>query len=307
MPPRNARAPRPVEAEEQAPEEQPLSVTDPQAAQSAIEAIKAASKEEFPDAPETDPDLVDLPGGVEVDGRWIRKARVKELNGYDEEKIFRAWNSGNLLHVMNIILECGTEAFEGQPASATHQLLKEIVIGDREALLLGIRCATYDDVVEITEWPCPSCDEPVDISLNIREDVKVKKSDEAASSMRFEVPLRKGGKAVVRLPNGEDQEVVGEDPKRNLKERNTILLQRCIEYIEQPNGDKIFFSAFPTYAKQMGALDRENIIKAITERQPRPQYEDIKFLHDSCGKEVSLSLDLADLFLRLWVATAPVQ
>lgn len=299
MPPRNAR-PRPAvpEVEEQGPEEQPISVTNPEAAQSAIEAIKEASKEQFPDAPKIDPDLVDLPGGVNVNGKWIRKARVKELNGYDEEKIFRAWNSGNLLHVMNVILECGTESFEGQPESATHQLLKEIVIGDREALLLGIRCATYDDDVEITQWECTSCGEPVDLTLNLREDIEVRKSDEAAAGMRFEVPLRKGGKAVVRLPNGEDQEVVGEDPKRNLKERNTIMLQRCIEYIEQPNGDKIMFSAFPTYAKSMGAMDREKVVREITERSPRPQYDNIKFVHDSCGKEVSLGLDLADLFLR---------
>lgn len=282
----------------QPPEEAPLSTSDPAAAQSAIESIKDAAKEKFPSAPVADPDLVDLPGGLEIDGKWIQQARVRELNGADEEKIFRAFNSGNLMHVMNVVLECGVESFESQSQAATHQLLKEIVIGDREALLLGIRCSTYGDEVEITEWPCPSCEEPVDLNLNLREDVSVIKSDEAASNMRFEVPLRKGGKAVVRLPNGEDQEVVGEDPKRNIKERNTIMLQRCISYVEQPNGTKIDFSAFPSYAKQMGALDRENIVKEITKRQPRPKYEDIKFVHDSCGKEVSLALNLADLFLR---------
>lgn len=279
--------------------EAPLSVTDPAAAEAAARAVMAESKEKLPSAPVPDPDLVNLPGGLVVGGKAIRTARVRELNGYDEEKIFRAWGSGNIAHVMNVILECGVVSFDGQPESDTAKLVKELVIGDREALLLGIRCATYDDTVDIEGWDCPECGETIlHIGLNLREDIEYVNSDEPASALRFDVPLRKGGKAVVRLPNGEDQEAAGEDPKRTLKERNTILLQRCIEYIEQPNGTKISFEAFPSYALQMGILDREKVTQEIVKRQPRPKYDDIRFTHDSCGKEVSLALNLADLFLR---------
>jgi hypothetical protein len=258
----------------------------------------ADAKTKLPAAPVPDPDLVELPGGLVYNGKTIRSARVKELNGFDEEKIFRAWSSSNIAHVFNVILECGVESFEGAPEDETAKLLKELVIGDRDALLLGIRCATYDDLVEVEDWACPECGEPVDLTLNLREDVEYKKTDEPATAMRFDVPLRKGGKAVVRLPNGEDQEAAGEDPKRTLKERNTILLQRCVEYVEQPNGTKIVLSSFPTYALQLGIMDREKITKAIAEKQPRPRYDDIKFTHSSCGKEVSLAIDLAEQFLR---------
>lgn len=280
--------------------EAPLSAVDPAAAAAALGKAMASTKEEFPSAPIPDPDLVELPGGVEYDGKVIRHARVRELNGYAEEKIFRAFTSGNIGHVLSVILECGVESFEGAPESKTPELLKRVVIGDREALLIGIRCATYGDDVEVEQWPCPECREPVDLKLNLREDVEVKAFDGegAASEHSFDVPLRKGGKARVRFPNGEDQEAAGEDGNRTVKERNTILLQRVIEYVEQPNGTKMSLSAFPSYALQMGVLDREKIILEIAEKNPRLEYDDIKFTHDSCGKEVSLALNLADEFLR---------
>lgn len=285
---------KPVPAENEA----PLSVVNPAAAAAAAQAVFNSAREKFPDAPVADPDLVDLPGGFAApDGTVIRTARVRELNGADEEKIFRAWSSGNVAHVMSVILECGTVRLGDFPEKDTASYLKALVVGDRDAILLGIRCATYDDVVEVEGWQCPECGEPVDVKLNLREDVRNDTSDEPASALRFEVPLRKGGKARVRLPNGEDQQAVGENKDRTIKERNTILLQRCVEYVEQPNGTQISFSAFPSYAQQLGIKDRQSIIDEIAKRQPRPRYDDIKFTHSSCGKEVSLALNLAELFL----------
>lgn len=278
--------------------EVPLSVSDPAAANAAARAALNSAKEKFPDAPIPDPDLVNLPGGLVANGKVIRTAIVRELTGADEEKIFRALGGGNIAHLMNVVLECGTVRLGDLPEKATNRLLKELVIGDREAILLGIRCATYGDEAEIAEWACPECGDPVKITLSLRDDIETVTSEEPAAALRFDVPLRKGGKAIVRLPNGEDQEAAGEDPKRNVKERATILLQRCVEYVEQPNGTKIMFSAFPSYALQMGIMDRQAITEEIARRQPRPKYDDIKFIHDSCGKEVSLALDLAEQFLR---------
>lgn len=278
--------------------EEALPVVDPATASAMAEKVRAASLTDFPDAPEPESDLVDLPGGLVVDGRVIRTAQVRELTGAHEEKIFRALSSRNVTHLLNTVLECGTVRLGSEPEKSTPELLKKLVVGDREAILLGIRCMTYDDVVEISGWPCPACEEPTDIKMNLREDVEVKKSGDPAAAMVFDVPLRHGGKASVRLPNGADQEALGEDPKRNVKERETVLLQRCIESIEKPDGTKIMLSAFPSYARAMGIKDRRAVLAAIAERAPGPQYTDIKLTHASCGKEVSLALDLADLFLQ---------
>jgi hypothetical protein len=280
------------------PNETPLSVSDPQAADAAMKTIMAETREQFPDAPSGDPELVDLPGGLDADGQTIRSVRVRELTGADEERIYRALEAENVAHLLSVILECGTVVFPGLPERDTQRWLKKLVVGDREAILLGIRTATYGDEVEIAQWPCPECGEPIDVKLNLREDVEFIKSDAIASSLLFDVPLRKGGKAVVRLPNGEDQEAAGNDSRRNVQERKTILIQRCVDHIEQPNGAKIMFAAFTSYALQMGVADRNTITTEIAKRQPRPKYDDIRFKHDACGKEVGLALSLPDLFLR---------
>lgn len=277
----------------------PLSVTDPLAAQAALASFKEAAMEKFPEAPSVDPDLVTFPGGLVVEDRTIRTARVRELTGEHEEKIYRALQSRNPFHLLSVVLECGVERIGDEPEKDTARLLNDLVVGDREALLIGIRCATYDDTLEVFDWRCPECEEVTDkITLNLREDIEVKKSEDPASAIVFRVPLRKGGEAIVRLPNGSDQRAVAEDANRNASERSTVLLQRCISEIVKPDGTRILLAAFPSYARQLGVVDRRKITEAIAERQPGPQYNNIKLTHEACGKEVALAVNLADLFLQ---------
>lgn len=278
--------------------EAPLSSTDVMAAAGAAAAAFESAKTQFPAAPANESDLVDLPGGLVHGEHVYRTAKVKELNGGDEEKISRALMSGNMFHFFSTVLECGVETIGDLSADETRKLLPQLLIGDREALLLGIRCMTYDDTVDVVDWKCPECGEPVNITLSLHDDVKVRKLADPQKETYFDVPLRHGGHATVRLPNGEDQAAVAEKAAdRNLAERNTILLQRCVHEVDQGNGNKIMIAGFPSYVLQMGIKDRRAIIAAIVDRQPGPLYNEIKFNHLSCGNEVTLGLNLADLFL----------
>ncbi len=264
----------------------------PQSVQSIVEAAKT----DFPVAPLPESDLVALPAGLVLDGKLIKTAIVKELNGAAEEKIFRALLSANPFHIRNTIIECGLVRVGDEPEKKTQKILPDLIIGDLDAILLGIYRMTYGDRIEIKGWKCPVCGDTEDIGLDISEDIPVKAMKDI-SEARFEVELKRGAKAKVRLPNGGDQAAAGDSADRTLIERNTILLQRCIEEVVETTGISKMLLAFPTYAQQMGIKDRHTVIQAIAERQPGPQLTAIKFVHNSCGKEVTLGLDLADLFL----------
>ena len=106
------------------------------------QALDSASPEPDPEIPPND--LVDLPGGI-IRADVIRTAVVRELTGKDEEALARASQSLNPFHFVNTLLECGVVRFGQEDESETRQLLKEALIGDRDALILGIRRATYGD------------------------------------------------------------------------------------------------------------------------------------------------------------------
>jgi hypothetical protein len=275
---------------------EPLSATDPQAAAAAINSIMEAAETEFPDVPVPADNSVDLPAGLLVDGILVTKAYVRELNGADEEKIFRALVARNLFHLRQTIIECGAVQIGDQPQKDTPKLLKQMIIGDLDSILFGIYKMTYGDTVEVKGWICPECGDPENLKIHISEDIEVKRLGDI-SNAEFDVELRGGKRARVRLPVGADQEATGDNPDRTIVERNTILLQRCIIEVTDENGRSKNLAAFPSYTKQMGIKDRRLVIGAIAERQPGPQYNSIKFKHVSCGKEVTLGLDLADLFL----------
>jgi len=281
--------------------EAPLSSTDPMLAAAAVSAKFEEAETKFPDAPTLESDLVKLPGGLVRGENVYRTAQVRELTGEHEEKIYRALLSQNPAHIRSVILECGLVRIGDLNESESRKLLPSLLIGDRDAIVLGIRNMTYDDSVDVSEWKCPECMEPMDLHLDLYEDIEVKKLTDPAKEVTFDVALRKGGKAVVKLPTGADQLVVGESTDRTGAERNSILLQQCVIEVDKPDGKggeaKIMIAAMPGYVKSLGMKDRRTILEEIVKRQPGPQYQDIKITHDSCGKEVSLALDLVDLFL----------
>jgi hypothetical protein len=81
--------------------------------------------------------LVDLPGGLIFNGEVIKTAEVRELNGRDEEAIGR---QGASARIWNTILTRAVVSIGNLPAS--EDLLDKMLVGDRDALLLGIFRAT---------------------------------------------------------------------------------------------------------------------------------------------------------------------
>jgi hypothetical protein len=242
-------------------------------------------------------DIVVLPGGLARKDGVIKTAQVKELTGEDEEALAKASQSPNPFTFLDRLLRCGVTRIGD---SKDEKILGQLLIGDREALILGIRRATYGDEIKISGWICPNCDNIADLTLSVEDIPSVKLAD--PSDAEFQISMRKGGYAKVRLANGNDQLAVFEKPDLTQAQRETIMLSRCVISLTDSNGSEKLMAAFPSMSRGMSIPDRHVVLNELGKRQPGPKYNQIKFNCDSCNKEQSVTVTIGHLFLDFgWV------
>ena len=273
---------------------------NPSGANSDIAAIfngdsKAGSKPVA--SPPADP-FIRLPGGLVLgmsDRDVTYDAEVQELTGAHEEKITKARQSGRMGLFYNAILECGTVSLGGQ--APTKEMLSSLLIGDADYLLREIRRATYGEDIEFTGLFCPHCEAQYNLTLTL-DDIPIR-TLKASSDRTFDVALRKGGSALVRLPVGSDRDVIAGSLELNSAEQNTLLLSRCVLSITDAEGEVTTVATQLAPVKALSIPDRRKLLDEITERQPGPQFDDVTYLHDECGREVHFALTIGELFLGL--------
>jgi hypothetical protein len=262
-------------------------------------AAAALSKVDSPEPDEPQDNIVLLLAGFRTKNGDVHSVEVRELTGEDEEVLARTARTGNnnVFHFMNAVIDCGVVRIGQEKKTENDRILKQLLIGDRDAILLGIRRATYGDTIQLDDWICPSCGESSDIEIPM-EDIPVREFKEKV----FTVPLRKGGEAEVKLANGGDQLAVWNDVKLNAKERDSLLLSRCLVSITDKDGNKRQAAGQAGgMARRLSVPDRAAILKQLNDAQPGPRLVDLKITHNTCGDEVSLGVGLAELFPDLLV------
>lgn len=271
------------------------------------EISKALSDDfEKPVVPLPPSDLVTLPGGYMYQGEVVRTVQVRELNGSHEEALARALQpppgslQTNWASFLTVLLECGTERF-GDLDEDPSELLKDTLLGDRDAIILGIRRATYGDEVELKGWQCPACQGVTDVAISLTDDVEVTRMADVAKASTFEVALTKGRSATVRLATGRDLTAMWELEGLNKKERDSIMLSRCLVKVTDAAGvESRVQGRGAAAALSMSLPDRNRVIRELEKRQPGPRYNEIKFAHQDCRQEVPLRIGLGDLFPDLF-------
>jgi hypothetical protein len=274
--------------------------SSPEAADQANAEIKAlldeTTKEEPVKAELPPDDLVTLPGGLVKDGKVIKTAIVKELNGEDEEALARASQSMNTFHFFDRLLKCGVAGLGD--VRDPEEILKDLLIGDRDALILGIRKATYGDDIEINNWKCDFCGATATLSMTT-DDIPVKKMVNPADETVFKVPLRKGGTVEARLATGEDQIAALSNKELTQAQVETIFLQRCVLSITDKNGVRHSMQGYPSLALEMSMPDRHKVLNELRDRQPGPKYDEVKYKCETCGEDTLVAVGLGDLFLDI--------
>ncbi len=274
-------------------------LANPQAAKEALSAVDKAVKSPLPD-PELPPDdRVELPGGFVHKGKLIRHAIVRELTGEDEETLARAIRNPNPFHFYGTLLRCGTARLGELSPEESQQVLPDLLMGDCDEIILGIRAATYGDDVEVLGWTCPACARKIDkLEFSLTEDVKrVKLKDTADAS--FDMKLRKGASAKARLASLTTMMAVHEMPDLLTPQRDDILLSKAVDTYTDAQGQSHIIALAPSVVRKMSPPDRRKVLAELSKRQPGPRYNEITFKHDECGEEVTLALGITDLFREL--------
>jgi hypothetical protein len=245
----------------------------------------ASSLPLMPDPPD---DVITLPGGY-LDGEGIlhTTARIREITGADEEVMAREFKGSNtnVAKVVDIILRRSVLSVGSyDPVSAL--VLSNLLVGDRSALMLGIRLLTFGRDWEVPDFPCRLCGETFGTVIEL--DSIVEKKLENPMVQEIDIPLRRGHVATMGLLTGGVQlEIV--NAERSIPEETTLVIDRCIRRLD---GKEV---AGPV-AQQMGMADRKTIIEALAVAQPGPQMEEVSVECMACGKEANYALNLMDLF-----------
>lgn len=228
---------------------------------------------------------VTLPGGfITREGSLVKYGEVRELNGLDEEAIAKAGSIGRALMLMlqRGVVSLGLE-------KATREDLDNLLSGDRDALLVGIRRLTFGDILGFS-FKCPSCQEELEVALDLNKDIPYSTLANPMEDRHFIYTSPKVGDISVSLPTGTTQKKLLENTDKTVAELNTILLTGCINSV---GGSPSLGSAT---VLRLGMADREAIVAEIIKRSPGPRLGEVKTTCEACGSEIPLALSLADLF-----------
>jgi hypothetical protein len=234
---------------------------------------------------------VDLPGGVMLrSGVVTREAVVRELTGYDEEALARKSYKSTNEYLRALVLRV-VDNIGGDPLDELG--VDQLLLGDRDALILGTRVATFGDEITMRNLTCPRCEKDFDVDLSVKNDIPVVRLDKPEDRI-FEVALSKNRVAKVSLAT------IGADLATNeystVSQQNTALLANCIIEI---NGKNINMQAKKPedVVRSLNTRDRQVLLKEIRERQPGPKFDASEIdCPGGCGFTEKVVVDLVALF-----------
>lgn len=267
-----------------------------------LDAIADGPQDDGPPIPETPGDgVVDLPIGLvradpdEGTVTEVKTAVIRELDGYAEEAIHRARRGGSPASFFDAIVKAGVALLGDKPP--TDRELQDLYLGDRDFLLLKISEATYGSEIEVIGWPCSNerCENRMDLVVDKAKDIPILKG--SLDETEFEVALRGGKSAHVRLSTAADQKAT--EAKETAAEMNTVVLQRCVETITDRSGAETVVSDDPNAVRSLGIRDRRKILAEIQKRIVGPQYNEVSVTCPECDTESQVVVTLVDLFLGL--------
>lgn len=231
-----------------------------------------------------------LPGGVlDESGTRHRDAVIRPLTGHEEEMLASA-SAPSAVLVTRVLARCTLKVGS---LDATERLIRDLPVGDRQALLLAVRQATFGPrVAAVVVCPWRDCAQRMDIDFAI-PDIPVVEADELSVEHRVVVggqtpddPAAPGREVRFRLPTGADQEAIGELALADPLAAMDALLQRCV--LEDSAG--------------MAPREKADVEQAMRDATFGPQLS-LDAMCAECGRAFTLAFDIQDFFFGEVVAT----
>jgi hypothetical protein len=215
---------------------------------------------------------VGLPGVSWVDGARVVGAVVRPLTGQDELALTVQADRLSAVELGLLIAERCTVSLrqaDGAELTPRPETIEELVVGDREALLLHVRRATTGDRISlVVDCPDPECAEPMDLDVTVSGLLAPTRTDPPAT---IEVDGR-----TLRRPTGADQLAVATQALDDPAEAAARLLGRCVV-----TGDA-------------DGIDQELVAAAFDEHDPQATSE-LVLACPACATGFTTVLDAADL------------
>lgn len=187
-----------------------------------------------------------LPGGyIDDAGKLQREVVLKVLSGREEEVLVSLAKRGAAIQVTAILTSCIKRI--GDISEITEDIIRRLLVGDRQFLMLKLRELTFGERVQATvSCPWPNCDTRLDIDFNIT-DIPIKEMDQVLQRYEYNFTAQSPTETPAltvhfRLPNGSDQEALSALLVENEATALTQMLWRCIDRIgetENPDLDQI--------------------------------------------------------------------
>jgi len=237
-----------------------------------------------------------LPGGyVDRDGVAHREVEVVPLSGREEELL--AGRSTVSAALVTAVLERCTRRI-GAISPPGREVVRGLLVADRQYLLLKLREATFGDQVQGTvrcAWP--DCGAKVDIEFSIR-DIPIRESEQKGPVYEMDLSPEAAWqdeqgalhrRLSFRLPNGADQESVGPLLAVNESEALTELLARCILSIGS------WRNLTASQIAELSPLARLEIEKCMEQTAPAVELS-MEVGCPECGRRFTVPFDLQDFF-----------
>lgn len=241
------------------------------------------NQEPFPQIAKQVDNLVILQRGLydPTTQSWEKTAEVRELTGYDEERLATVENRKNITYAeyMTEVLKLGVVSIGDLDFSGR---LNELALGDRDALFLGIVRTTYGRERTFTAT-CPSCKDTNQVTLDLYDDFPVQEPS-FDPTIGSEVTLRKGNTVRITFPTAEDSLFVAKNSKTGA-EQNTLMLSRCVHWEGEEGIDK------EAWARSLNLADRNTLVQALLDAKMGPKVGEVDIECVHCGASMPVMID----------------
>jgi hypothetical protein len=227
--------------------------------------------------------------GCWQEGSCQRQARVRGVAERDEDLAAELGAATLPVERATALLARCVTQLGGHECSGTEQI-RDLSMGDREALLLHVRRMTFGERIDCT-LDCPACAERMDFQLRAQE---LMVSTAEGPQPRYEEDFLLDGvkfRARFRLPTGTDVETVLRTEHGDPEQAAHALLFRCVEWIHGLDGG----------AGLSGEAWPVELVAQITARMSEldPQSEiRLQLTCPACEHVFEALFDTSDYFLR---------
>jgi hypothetical protein len=238
-----------------------------------------------------------LPGGyVAPNGEVHREVELVPLTGREEELLASAQGQYASSMVTAVLQRCIRRLGSLSPVS--QDVVRHLLVGDRQYLLLKLRELTLGDYIRATLYcPWPNCGKKIMVSFSTN-DIPVSESVNKGPLYTMELSpeaafVAEGGEKYreirFRLPNGGDQEAISPVLSQNEARALTLLLQRCLQSIGP--------LAHPDEAtvERLSPLARMEIEQQMEAIAPKLELT-MESTCPECGREYAVPFDVQHFF-----------